>query len=179
MDNSNFPLKKKLEYLRLKKGLTKTEVSSELGVSPGAYSNWEYGNRTPDLESLKKISTMYNISLDVLASDDISSKEEFEERISKTVQGMVKEQLKVIYNSAFKIGENVPLNKNSLIAMENSYKDHINKKTNFIYLDENFEGNYYFFNNNGESNSINEAEQEILKNMISSYFKSISEYKNI
>lgn len=60
-------LPEKLEYLRNSKGWSKVEVSKRLGMKASStYSNWEYGNREPDLETLKRIADLYGVSIDYL-----------------------------------------------------------------------------------------------------------------
>lgn len=67
-------LSNNLERLRNKKGWSKVEVSRRLGMKASStYSNWEYGNREPDLESLQKIADLYNVTLDYLLGKDDNS----------------------------------------------------------------------------------------------------------
>ncbi|ECX5125590.1 helix-turn-helix transcriptional regulator [Listeria innocua] len=60
-------LSKKLEYLRNSKGWSKVEVAKRLGMKASStYSNWEYGNREPDIDTLKRIADLYGVSVDYL-----------------------------------------------------------------------------------------------------------------
>ena len=60
-------LGKKLERLRESKGWSKTYVSKSIGISNmQTYANYEYGYRDPDLDTLKKISGLYDVSVDSL-----------------------------------------------------------------------------------------------------------------
>ncbi|MBC2012347.1 helix-turn-helix transcriptional regulator [Listeria marthii] len=60
-------LPEKLEYLRNRKGWSKVEVAKRLGMKASStYSNWEYGNREPDLDTLKRIADLYDVSVDYL-----------------------------------------------------------------------------------------------------------------
>lgn len=60
-------LGKKLESLRESKGWSKTHVSKLIGISNmQTYANYEYGYRDPDLDTLKKISGLYDVSVDSL-----------------------------------------------------------------------------------------------------------------
>ncbi|MDT2756227.1 helix-turn-helix transcriptional regulator [Enterococcus asini] len=52
----------RLKYLRELKGWSKAETARKLEVTGGAYSNWEYGNREPNFETLQKISNIFGIS---------------------------------------------------------------------------------------------------------------------
>lgn len=51
----------RLKELRESQGLSKTDMAKKIGVSGGAYSNWEYGNREPNLDTLKKIASVFDI----------------------------------------------------------------------------------------------------------------------
>ncbi|AEO26666.1 XRE family transcriptional regulator [Listeria monocytogenes] len=64
-------LSKKLEYLRNSKGWSKVEVAKRLGMKASStYSNWEYGNREPDIDTLKRIADLYGVSVDYLIGRD-------------------------------------------------------------------------------------------------------------
>lgn len=57
----------RLKELRENKGWSKTEVARRLGMKASStYSNWEYGNREPDLEMVTKIARLYQVSTDYL-----------------------------------------------------------------------------------------------------------------
>ncbi|MGH1649186.1 helix-turn-helix transcriptional regulator [Enterococcus gilvus] len=63
------PLAKRLEVLREQNGWTKTLVANKLGLKNMAtYANWEYGTREPDLQSLKDLASIYNVSVDFLVA---------------------------------------------------------------------------------------------------------------
>ena len=49
---SNIQLANNLRHLRKKHGLTQRDLSGMLNISRQAYSNYETGKRTPDLDSL-------------------------------------------------------------------------------------------------------------------------------
>ena len=56
----------KLFVLRKERGLTQTEVAKELGIVVRAYQRYEYGDRTPPMETLIALADLYDISLDEL-----------------------------------------------------------------------------------------------------------------
>ena len=64
-----------LYELRNKNDLTQRAVAYELNVSDKAVSKWETGNSKPDLEKLKQLATLYNVSLNDLL-DHIETKED-------------------------------------------------------------------------------------------------------
>ena len=57
-------IKDVIRLLRTKKGYTQSEMADLLGVSSGAISMYERGERTPDTDTLLKISTIFNVSMD-------------------------------------------------------------------------------------------------------------------
>ena len=68
---------KKLLELRKAKNLTQQQVADMLEVSRQAYANYETGNRRPDPDTLKRLATIYDVSIDYIleiqekpASDD-------------------------------------------------------------------------------------------------------------
>ena len=63
---NNYEFGNYLYKLRKKNSLTQRFVSHELGVSDKAVSKWETGNSKPDLEKLRLLATLYNVSLDEL-----------------------------------------------------------------------------------------------------------------
>ena len=59
---------KKLILLRRQKELTQEELAAQLFVSRTAVSKWESGRGYPSIDSLKKISEIFSVSLDELLS---------------------------------------------------------------------------------------------------------------
>lgn len=60
----------KLQRLRKEKGLTQEELSQTLFVSRAAVSKWESGRGYPNIESLKRLSEVFVISIDDLLSGE-------------------------------------------------------------------------------------------------------------
>ncbi len=58
----------KLQELRKQKGLTQEELASALYVSRTAVSKWESGRGYPSIDTLKEISTFFNLTIDELLS---------------------------------------------------------------------------------------------------------------
>lgn len=63
---SNIQLAHNLKILRKQFHLTQTDLSVMLNISRQAYSNYETGKRTPDLDTLLYLSRFYNVSLNEL-----------------------------------------------------------------------------------------------------------------
>lgn len=61
---------KRLAEIRKSKKLKQTELAEMLNVSQQVISNIERGVTAPDIEQLKKIADIYNVSLDQLVGRD-------------------------------------------------------------------------------------------------------------
>lgn len=56
----------RLIQLRKENKVTQEDIAKILGISRQAYSNYELGNREPDIDVLKKIAEYYDVSIDYL-----------------------------------------------------------------------------------------------------------------
>lgn len=65
-------LNQKLLELRKANNLTQSELAEKLHVSRQAISRWESGKTIPDIEILKKLSILYNVSLDEIINSSIT-----------------------------------------------------------------------------------------------------------
>lgn len=64
----------RLRELRNSKGLSQLEVATELGITQQAYANYERGAREADYDTLKKLSDIFDVSIDfILCKTDISA----------------------------------------------------------------------------------------------------------
>lgn len=61
----------KLKEGRKQNNLTQEQVSEKLHISRQTISNWETGNRLPDIVNIIVLSDLYNMSLDNLLKGDI------------------------------------------------------------------------------------------------------------
>lgn len=59
-------MNERLKELRIEKGKTLKEVSTEIGITLSAYSNYEQGIREPSYAVLKKICMYFGVSADYL-----------------------------------------------------------------------------------------------------------------
>ncbi len=57
---------KNLKEARKSCGLTQKQVATALNVVESCYANWEQGRTEPNIESLRKLSEILNISVDEL-----------------------------------------------------------------------------------------------------------------
>ena len=62
----------KITQLRKAANMTQGQLGELLNVSPQAISKWEHNLSEPDLTTMKKISTIFNISLPRLRSNQSS-----------------------------------------------------------------------------------------------------------
>lgn len=49
---------------------TQKQVAAVLNVVESCYANWEQGRTEPNIEMLRKLSKLFNISLDELINED-------------------------------------------------------------------------------------------------------------
>lgn len=56
-----------LKDLRVKRGLSQTQLAKDLSLSKGIISMWENGKREPTLFCLIKLADYFNVSIDYLA----------------------------------------------------------------------------------------------------------------
>ena len=63
---------KNIESLRLKKKLTQEKLAEKLGITRQTLSNWEGNITSPDLKQAKKLSNIFNISLDELVGNELN-----------------------------------------------------------------------------------------------------------
>ena len=71
-------LPEKLIIYRQKKGLTQVQLAEKLQVSRQAVSRWEHGTALPSMDSLRRLSQLYGVPLDLFVD------KETEELIPKT-----------------------------------------------------------------------------------------------
>lgn len=55
-----------LKYAREKMGLSQKEVAEGIGVAKSTYSLYESGNREPNVQTIKKIAELLNVTADEL-----------------------------------------------------------------------------------------------------------------
>jgi len=73
----------KLKEARKNAGLTQVELAEKLCVSRQAITKWESGKGIPDVENLKMISNVLNVSIDFLLDDeDVLDKTVIKEQIN-------------------------------------------------------------------------------------------------
>lgn len=56
----------RIKYLREKNGLTQKDVATRLGVESAAISKYELDMKEPNIEAIKKLANLFNVSIDYL-----------------------------------------------------------------------------------------------------------------
>lgn len=86
---------KNLAALRKKNGLTQQQLSDMLNISAQAVSKWENELSEPDLATVKKIASIYKISVDEILETDIETSIELAdaETIAETVTENLNEKI--------------------------------------------------------------------------------------
>lgn len=73
----------KVQQLRKLSGMTQEQLAEKINVSRQTISKWESGGTSPDLESIVKISKLFQVSLDsLLMEGDISAANKNDEQIT-------------------------------------------------------------------------------------------------
>lgn len=72
----------KLKMLRKEKKLTQEQLAEQLNVSRQAITKWETSDGIPDIDNLKQISKLFNISIDELVNQERDIKIEEEKKYS-------------------------------------------------------------------------------------------------
>lgn len=65
----------KLKLVRKESNMTQEEVAQRLGVTRATYSRYELGQREPNVEMLKNISNVFNVSVDFLVNTNKYNKD--------------------------------------------------------------------------------------------------------
>lgn len=60
-----------LEIARTQSGLTQKQVAMQLEVVESCYANWEQGRTEPNIETLRKLCTIFDITLDELVNGNL------------------------------------------------------------------------------------------------------------
>ncbi len=70
----------RIKELRTQNGLKQTDLCKQLGITQGALSGWENENYEPDIKALKKMSEIFDVSVDYILclTDEPSAKPEGE-----------------------------------------------------------------------------------------------------
>ena len=70
MDGLKKIIAKNIQELRISSSLTQAELASRLNYSDKAVSKWERGESVPDVQVLKMIAELFEVTVDYLLTDD-------------------------------------------------------------------------------------------------------------
>ena len=86
----------KITNLRKQNNLSQEELAEKVGVTRQTISNWELEETTPDINQAKKLSNIFNISLDELTNNNVNNI--LVEKVSNTekLAGLTIKILKII-----------------------------------------------------------------------------------
>lgn len=79
----NIQLARNLKYLRRANRLTQDDLGQILSISRQAYSNYENSKRTPDLDTLMRLSGFYQISLDALVKESMACPDDLPRHVAE------------------------------------------------------------------------------------------------
>lgn len=79
-------LAEKIFTLRKKNGLSQDELAGELGVTRQAVYKWESGNASPEIDKLKSLARLFDVSFDYLLNDEIDEYTNDKEKIDNSAK---------------------------------------------------------------------------------------------
>lgn len=83
----------KLLELRKNKGLTQEDLASDLNISQSSISNYEHGTSKPDVETLKKYASYFQVALSEFFIDDNYTFYNYENKNKGDINNLVINQL--------------------------------------------------------------------------------------
>ena len=144
-------LGKNLRNLRKSKNLRQIDVASSLGIAESSYNKYETGKRRPDFETIKKLSDLFNVTLDFLMKAEYIDTKEYKYLNNENIENSIiieehEDYLKTIKGIYYKCF-NIPLNKIKIdSSSELGYKNiYCGNKATPIFELENIENNFYFY----------------------------------
>ena len=111
-------LSEKITLLRKQKGFSQEDLANMLDVSRQAVYKWENDASMPDIDKIKKMASLFDISFDRLLNDQIDITQQ------NTANSNIVNTAKVyrdVFNSGFKLNYNQP-------DIDHGYTENRNKK---------------------------------------------------
>lgn len=94
---SNIQLVHNLRRLRCDNHYTQQQISDKLNISRQAYSNYETGQRNPDIDTLIRLTQIYHVTLEQLVTCPYSHELTFNESKGPYRPGLVIDSADTIY----------------------------------------------------------------------------------
>ncbi len=91
---NRFDVGRFISQLRKEKGLTQKELAEKLNVTDKAVSKWETGKCYPDIETIEKISRLFEVSINELLNGEKILPEKSREEADKTIIQVLKDTKK-------------------------------------------------------------------------------------
>ena len=115
----------RISELRKKNNLTQLELGNKLNVTAQAVSKWENGASEPDIDTLRKISSLFNISIDELLSNELPQAE-----VSATAEPATQQpqQVKLIVGTCERCKKEVSAGEYSIAVI--NHTEHSGRSTN-------------------------------------------------
>ena len=115
---------RKINELRVNKGLTQAQLAENLDISYKAISKWEVGGVVPDVEMLIKVADFFDISLEELLLIN-KDKNKNEKALIKKEKETIKttSKAKKVNNKVENIDNNIKNINNHIENIDNSVKD--------------------------------------------------------
>ena len=82
-------LSENIKFLRKQKGLTQEQFAEKLGIKRSLVGAYEEGRAEPGLANLQKISTILEVSIDNLISEDYSNPQIRKKLFEKTLSNCI------------------------------------------------------------------------------------------
>ena len=130
---------KLIQKLRKEQKLTQQELGDKLGVSPKTISKWETGGGLPDISFLKRLSEIFNITIEELLEGSLIQKEKTNIKNNKKIIFIISiliitilSIIILITNNQNKIAEDT----NNCTVIRTYYIDNIGKSNddNYLYI---------------------------------------------
>lgn len=128
---------KLIQQLRKEKKLTQHELGDKLGVSPKTISKWETGGGLPDIGFLKRISEIFNITIEELLDGTLNKKEKTNTKKNKKTVFIIAILIIIIMliiTLAFKNKNKLVEGLNNCTVTRTYYIDNIGKSNDDKYL---------------------------------------------
>lgn len=98
-------MKDTIKYLRIRKDITQEEIAQILNITRSAYANYEQGRRTPDLDTIAKLSEYYDVSIDYIIGNE--KEKVLDEQCLKLIQKIKeKDAITMILENFLNMNEN-------------------------------------------------------------------------
>lgn len=93
----------KIRHFRTKHGLSRKQLSEQLGVSQQVISQWEIGQTTPESDSISKMASIFNVNASIL----LSSEEVDGIEIFNFIENMLKDNEVVLWQAQPNLHKNL------------------------------------------------------------------------